>query len=114
MDWRQWRRLNPSRRLLAESPFRDIILKDFPASAPRGVLVEARDKPASRAEVSEGAARLLATSSVSGVSRFTLNVFTQEVYVLRAYGIMLEWYLRFLGPGDESTAGRMQGLLLGF
>jgi hypothetical protein len=110
-DWDQWMRLNPLRKIYAEPVLRDTILTVFPKSAPSGVLIELRRTPAARNQIAAEAENLMDWPPLSLLSRQSLYVFTQEIYLLKAYSTLLEFYGSFLGVEHGLLKARIEDKL---
>lgn len=111
-DWKRWMKANPARRLFAEAVLKDAVLGFLPDSSPSGVLVRLSQKKPKRRETAAEARRFIDSARLEGVTRWDAHAFTQEIYVLTAYRAILSWYMTFLGPEDEETAGRILTRLL--
>lgn len=112
LDFVAWKRLNPERPLRSEVIFKRIFTRVFPGSAPRGVLIEIRDKPMTSSEISASARHFLEQSMVRHVSRSTVYGWTQEIYLVRVYAVALEWHLELLGPRSPELTTRLRELYL--
>jgi hypothetical protein len=110
-DWKTWLELNPGRRLFTEAVNRDTVLETMPGSSPSGVLGEVRLKPAAKTDPAGDARRFLAMTRDDFITRWNVFDFTQEIYLTRAYRMLLEWYGSRLGPGDAQLAARLHARL---
>ncbi|MEK7859618.1 MAG: DUF2723 domain-containing protein [Elusimicrobiota bacterium] len=100
-EWDRWESLNPGRAILIEAVLRDEIRDRFPDAAPKGVWVALGGaKKAPHAALEAGGRGLLAASA--GLSRADVQARTQDIYVLKAYAMNLEWYGSLLTrPADR-------------
>ncbi|MBI3553664.1 MAG: DUF2723 domain-containing protein [Elusimicrobia bacterium] len=110
-DWRGWLKANPKRRLFAEAVLRDTVLNVMPQSAPSGVLGELRLARPKRGEVGRSARAFLESTPEDFITRWGIEDFTQEVYLLRTYRMLLEWYGSSLEKTDALTALRIKARL---
>lgn len=116
LDWKEWKRLNPSRRLLSEAMFlqvmSQVMSKDFPGVSPRGVLVEVCDKAAKPAAVTEEARTFLEKSSLSRITLAGIYPWTQEIYLARSAALLLAWYGSLVDrPGNEALVSDIRARL---
>jgi hypothetical protein len=110
VDWSQWLKMNPGRRLFSEAVNRDTLLERAPNSIPHGVLAEVLVKPR-KSDPGADANEFLAMTPDDFITRWGIEDFTQEVYLTRTYRMLLEWYGSRLGPHDEAVGLRLKARL---
>lgn len=112
-DWRQWLALNPERRLLTEGVLLATAKRLFPKAQPSGVLIELTDKPLPRKRVLEETQRFLDMAEGSGVSKWSVREFTQEIFVSRVYRQMAVFHGTHLTAKDLELSMRLENLYYG-
>lgn len=100
-EWDRWEQLNAGRDLLVESVLRDEIRERFPDAAPKGIWVALRGaKKMTHAALESAIQRTL--DRTAALSRWSVFDRTQDIYVLKAYAMSLEWHGSLLTrPGDR-------------
>jgi hypothetical protein len=88
---------------------RDSLIQVSSACFPNGVLVRVGSRFPPLAESAAQAREFLAKSPAELVPAWGLRPWTQEVYLLKAYAMILEFYGSFVRrAGDEELARRLQ------
>lgn len=107
IDWKQWLALNPGRALFAEATLRDTLLASYPDARPSGVLARVGPKVPAAADAG-AAARFVSSTPDDLLTRWSIYDFTQEVYLPKAYRMLIEWYGTTLGPGQDEVDMRLR------
>jgi hypothetical protein len=105
---KDWLKLNPGRALYGEATLRDTLVVISSATAPSGVLIRLDAPPARPDDDARQAERLLAERAAALPPERPPRTFTQEVYLVKAFAMMLEYDARRLRrPEDADLRARL-------
>ncbi len=103
----RWMAANPDRPMEGEPTMRDSLVKVSAACYPQGILVRLGQHFPPAQESARQARQFLEHSAVEKLPGWGLRPWTQEVYLLKAYAMSLEFYGSFLRrPEDTLLAER--------
>lgn len=109
----RWMSANPDRPLEGEPTMRDTLAQVSTGFYPQGILVRLGRHFPPLADSARQAADFLDMSAAEKVPSWGVRPWTQEVYLLKAYSMILEFYGAFLRrPQDDALRQRARGDLL--
>jgi hypothetical protein len=109
---KDWLRLNPTRALYGEATLRDALVALSSATAPSGVLIRFDAPRAAPGEDARQTERLLAERAAAFPPGRPPRTFTQEVYLVKAFAMMLEYdAARLTRPADADLRARLPGAM---
>ncbi len=106
---KRWMTLNPDRPMEAEPTMRDTLVQISSACFPQGILIRVGPRFPPLSESAAQARAFLDDSSAEKIPSWGLRPWTQEVYLLKAYAMSLEFYGSFVRrAGDDALAKRVR------